>query len=158
MATRGSIVITTNTTALAIFMPEKAGPKSAGVKLLKALSSTNRAVLEDKADMVEIVDPNTAVTPDHKQALKPYTKNSTRCRKYAKWVDGLHGDINKVLDAGVYVEIDDYLVDDGVEWVYHVDIPQKVVSTIKNTKDASTVFSRYSLTDFPQPEEYKALF
>lgn len=158
MATKGSIVITTNNTAISIFMPEKGGPKTAGIRLLKTLSDTNQAVLEDKTDMVQIVNPEENVTPQHKQALKPYTTNSTRCKKYAKWVDGLHGNLNNVLNAGVYVEIDDYLDDSVVEWVYHVDIPQKVVSTIRNTKDESTVFSRYSLTDIPHPEEYKELF
>lgn len=155
MATRGSIVITTNNTAVAIFMPKEGGPKTAGVKLLKALSKANSAILEDKTDMLQIVDPNDHITPHHKEALKPYAVNSTRCKKYSKWTEGLHGNLTDILNAGVYVEIEDYLDDKGVEWVYHVDFPRKAVTTIQNSKDTSAVISRYSLSDIPCAQTYK---
>lgn len=155
MATRGSIVITTDNTAVAIFMPKEAGPKTAGVKLLKALSTSNSAVLEDKTDMLQIVNPHDHITPQHRKSLKPYTINSARCKKYSKWAEGLHGNITDILNAGVYVEIEDYLEGEGVEWVYHVDFPRKAVTTIKNSKDTSSVVSQYSLSDIPDPKEYK---
>lgn len=145
MATQGSILITTNSTAFSIFLPSHAGPKSAGRKLRKQLDRINAAVLEDKADMVQIVNINDPITPDHKTRLKHSTRNSTRCRKYDKWTEHLHGNLSEVLDSGVYVDIDPFLDDSGVEWVYHVDIPRKRVSTIKNESNASYITEEYGI-------------
>lgn len=143
MATQGSIIVTTNNTAFSIYMPSHAGPKSAGKKLKKVLDGINTAVLEDKADMVTIVDSQENITPEHKSKLRDQTQNSRRYKKYDKWVEHLHGDLKQVLDTGIYVEISPYITS-NIDWVYHVNIPEKTVSTIKNTPEESWVTEEYS--------------
>lgn len=144
MATQGSIIITTNNTAFSIYMPSHAGPKSTGKRIKKVIESINPAVLEDKADMVKIVDSQEHITPEHKDQLKSQTQNSKRYKKYEKWVEHLHGDLKQVLDTGIYVEISPY-IKDNIDWVYHINIPNKVVSTIKNTPEESWITEEYPI-------------
>lgn len=145
MATQGSIIITTNNTAFSIYMPSHAGPKSAGKRIKKVLSELNPAILEDKADMVTIVNSQENITQEHKQQLNT-TKNSKRYKKYEKWVEHLHGDLKKVLDTGIYVEISPY-IKDNIDWVYHINIPQKTMSTIKNTPKESWITEEYPIRE-----------